>query len=264
MRRNTIRAVRFASVLAMALAAAVVLPVHAAFAKGDLQPTSIALAITGPGLDRPISASWRGSCFMLQQFACSKHVGYRRESQGFPGDLGTVSGSLWTLANDSNFLAQTGGSAGAYRAPAGDLGPTYVMRWTVTIAGDTEVIDQTLYPWGPAPLAGLPPVPWVYTPPGHSIFELAIGSGWMPATSALSRDLISKGLPATAPALPAHRPPPASAAAAANPSAVALPTAAAEHSMDAWAVAVGVVLLTALLGAGVTFGRPGRRTQPAA
>src|SRR5262245_44845901 len=110
--KRMIRAARCAAAAVLVLML-VTIPVTAAFAKGDLQPTSIALYITGPGIDRPISASWTGSCFVLQQFACSKHTEYRRESQGFPSDLGTVSGPLWTLANDSNFLAQATGSAGA-------------------------------------------------------------------------------------------------------------------------------------------------------
>ena len=42
-----------------------------AFAKGDLQATTARLAITGPGLAAPIVLTWRGSCFMLAQFACS-------------------------------------------------------------------------------------------------------------------------------------------------------------------------------------------------
>ncbi len=261
MRRNIHRAARIGAALAVALSVEVrVAP--AAFAKGDLRPTSIAVTITGPGLERPISASWQGSCFLLQRFACSRRVEFRRESQGFPGDLGSVSGAVWTLANDSNFLAQATGSAGGYRAPRGDLGPKYAMRWTVAVAGRAQVIEQALYPWGPGPLKSLPSVPWVYTPPGYGVLGAEVGSGWMPATSVFFQDLVRGGVPATEPAVASQRPIPASPAG--DPPAAPIPAPAPGQATGAWAVALGATLLMGLLGVALALGRTGRRVQSAA
>jgi hypothetical protein len=250
------RLTRWTAVLAAALAALVLSPT-AAFAKGDMAPTSMSVVITGPGLDKPISASWKGSCFVIQQFACSNASGFHRERQGFPSDLGQVSGLLWTLGNDSNFLAEVSGTSGSYRAPSGSLGPKYEMRWTLSLPGRTETIVQSVYPWGPSPLVGLPKQPWVYTEAGETPFGEQVEAGWMPATPILLRHLVQHGLPAVAPqAIASARPVPA------DPPAAAAPVPAAGGS-PAWPLVAGAAMLLVLVAAGVLVGRPRRRIQPA-
>jgi hypothetical protein len=255
-----IRVLRWVAVCAIA-GMAVMIQSTAAFAKGDLQPTSMAMTITGPGLDRPISATWRGSCFVLDAFACSNQLGFHRESQGFPSDLGRVSGPVWTLGNDSNFLAQANGAAGSYLAPKGDLGPKYEVRWVITIGSRTQTIEQALYPWGPPPLEGLPTVPWLLTVGGHTVFGQRIGSGWMPATSVYFQDLVAAGMPSVAPPGAAAPVPARTAAEPGSVPAHSVPNPA--RATAVWPIVLGGLLLVALVAAGVAVGRPRRGLRTA-
>jgi hypothetical protein len=239
----------------------------AAQAKGDMVPTSGLVVITGPGLAAPIARSWRGSCFMFLQGTCSKDRGYHRESQGFPPNLGQVSGPFWSLATQSNFLSQVGGHVGSFNAPAGaaELGPKYLVTWTVTMANTTHTVVQDLYPYGPAVVAGLPRVPWSYTAKGQSLAGSDVSWGWMPTLSTYLDELVALGLPATAPPMPPIAPPAHPAQAPAQPAQAPGHAPAARHAPPtaAWPVALGVGLLLAALIVAAKAGRPRTRVQAA-
>ncbi len=257
-----------AGVVTLAVAVAAWLIPGTAFAKGDLQATTARLAITGPGLAAPIVLTWRGSCFMLAQFACSQRYGTYRESQRFPKDLGQVHGAFWRLANDSNFLLQAAASRSrGYKPTDGAaMGPKYQVTWVVTRSGHTDIVRQDLYPFGPPMAAGLnlPGVPWLFTPDGQSVFDQMIGWGWMPTMPNFFDDMVARGLPPVAPDVP-EAPAPVASAPAAQPAPVPAPEhaasrAPADHSIPAWPIGVGVVMLLVFVALGAVAGRPGRRT----
>lgn len=249
---RTRRATRWTLVLSLAMGAVMAFA-PAAQAKGDMVPTSASVVITGPGLAAPITKAWRGSCFMLAQSACSKDRAFHRESQGFPPNLGQVTGLFWTLATRSNFLSQVGGTAGSYRAPgtAADLGPKYHATWTVTMDGATHSVEQDLYPYGPPVLAGLPRVPWSYTAKGQSMAGSDVSWGWTPMLATYFDQLVALGLPATAPPMQPAEPP------------AHAPAATPAPPLAAWPFALGIVLLLGALVLAAATGRPRRHAQTA-
>ena len=75
--------------------------------------------------------------------------------------------------------------------PAGDLGPRYVITYTVPGPNnETWKIRQNVYPYAT-------PTPVTYTKPGQPVFELPGGShgGWFQADGRLEETLVAVGLP---------------------------------------------------------------------
>ncbi len=115
--------------------------------------------------------------------------------EGFGKD-GT--GPLGALTADGGFLALVFGEVPDARLPgrpAGDLGPRYLVDYTVP-AGVTEAshVRQEIYPYASGG-------PVLYLPPGQVIFnggEVTAG-GWIRAPETLRAALVAAGLPSDAP-----------------------------------------------------------------
>ena len=80
------------------------------------------------------------------------------------------------------------------RRPEGDLGPKYVITWTVPGPNnETWKLRQDLYPYAESG-------PVTYMAPGQEVFEIPGGThgGWYQAGSRLKQVLVAAGLPASA------------------------------------------------------------------
>jgi hypothetical protein len=80
------------------------------------------------------------------------------------------------------------------RAPAGDLGPRYVVTYVVPGPyGEQDTLRQDMYPYAL-------PEPVSYMAPGQQVFGTErTDGGWYIATSQLKETLVAAGLPETAP-----------------------------------------------------------------
>jgi hypothetical protein len=158
-------------------------------------------------------------------------------------------GQLMTMAEQAGFFAAAFGQEPSpllARRPQGDLGPRYVVTYTVPGGtSGTFTIRQEIYPYAS-------PGPVTYMRPGQPVFEMKTRGGWLQAGPELKKTLVSAGLPASAPpALPAGSSPAKHSNAGAEGS--SFPTTAA--------VSVLVVVLL-LVGAAALLLR--RRARPAA
>jgi hypothetical protein len=78
--------------------------------------------------------------------------------------------------------------------PKGDLGPKYIVTYTIpTSASDEAKIRQEVYPYAK-------PAPVTYMQPGQKIFDGQTRGGWFQADQRLKQTLVAAGLPAQAPA----------------------------------------------------------------
>jgi hypothetical protein len=76
--------------------------------------------------------------------------------------------------------------------PRGDLGPKYVVTYTVPGgSNDMFTIRQEIYPYAS-------PGPVTYMAPGQPIFDMETRGGWFQAGPELKDTLVSAGLPASA------------------------------------------------------------------
>lgn len=155
------RGVLFAAVLTVFLMAAAT-----AVAKG---PT--AARITGPGLSGPLLLN-----------------GFGESGDGSP---------MAVLTMDGGFFPATFGESPDPMLPGRprvELGPRYVVVYTVPGPADKDYIHQSLFPYA----AG---GPILYTPPNQSFFDTErTRGGWFRATARLKAALVRAGLPDTAPA----------------------------------------------------------------
>jgi len=247
-----------------------------AFAKGPLAPTTLSVTITGPGLSRPITSTWKGSCFGLDPGMCSNESFTKIDTAAASGKLGDASGDVWTIASATGLTTMANGNNANAFAPAqgAKLGPKYSVVFTMSMtAVHTSVgsqpaasgtITMDLYPWAPKPFGLKGTEPWTYTHPGQSLFGGQVGSssgawpetghGWWPSDELFFGYLVANGLPATnpSPAPPANQPP-------AN-----VPPAHAPPASVGWPFWLGIGLLVALVGAGAAAGRrvASRRALP--
>ena len=140
----------------------------AAHAKGPS-----AASVSGPGLSTPIRLSGVG------------------EPTGGTGALGV-------LTIDGGFFATTFGGQTPDRRlpgkPAGDLGPRYVVDFTVPgPESSADHIRQDLYPYASGG-------PVTFTPPGQRFFSSRrTAGGWYRGSDSLRQILVASGLPSSLP-----------------------------------------------------------------
>lgn len=178
-----------------------------AWAKGPVKAT-----ITGTGLDKPINLDASDTLMMLSEEA---------------GFWLTVFGAQDTR-KESNLLTAP--------PPAKDLGPRYVIEYDTDITPGDVPLRQDLYPFAK-------PAPLTYAAPDQPLFEGQVSrGGWYRASTRLTDQLISLGVPEPGPlAVPPVREP------AVQPSAAAT---------EPWpvpviiAVAAGVLAVLAVLALG--------------
>jgi hypothetical protein len=107
-------------------------------------------------------------------------------------------GALMQIAEDAGFFPSvfaTTPDPMLAKRPAGALGPRYTITYTMPGPnGVTNQLVQELYPYAE-------PTPVTYMPPGQSYFgtEKTVG-GWYVASTTLTDELVSAGLPQSAPA----------------------------------------------------------------
>jgi hypothetical protein len=272
MREAAVRRIISSIVLGGTVAAMVLVAAPAALAKGPLAQTTGRVVITGPGLGKPIVASWEGSCFAPQDYACA--TGTIRQIDRAHGKLGQVDGDFWTVLSDTGFESMT---SGGYRpsafAPAkgATLGPRYHVTFVFSMAamknstggvefaygvqaGTTQMVEQDLYPWAPSPYTIHGTGPVTYMPSGQTLFGSDIRAGWWPADPSFFQFLTDRGMPATPP-------PPAANPVPANPPPLHQPPA-----LPGWPMWLGMVLLAAMVTAAAAVGRRAatHRTLPPA
>jgi hypothetical protein len=245
----------------------------AAFAKGPMAQTTGRVVITGPGLSKPILEAWQGSCFELQDFACSNATMGRIDQAVAAGTLGKVKGGFWTVFSATGAASMANGYHGQTFAPpkGARLGPRYDVTYVVSMAGMkqsmdgvsfadgrssgvTQMFHQVLYPWAPSPYTIGGTGPLIYTPAGQSLLGQNIGAGWWPADPTFFQFLTSHGLPATAPPV----------GPAANPAPVNPPPVPQPPALPGWPLWLGVALLLGMVAAAVLAGRRVAGARPAA
>jgi len=122
-----------------------------------------------------------------------KKAGILIKGNGEPGS-GTPLGQL---AEESGFFPEVFGQSPdplLKTAPKGDLGPSYTLSYVMPGPnGVKSTIVQTVYPYAK-------PDPLTYVKPGQTFFDgqKTLG-GWFQTPVRLKQDLVSIGLPATAP-----------------------------------------------------------------
>ncbi len=271
MRRTISTIVLGGTVAAMVLVAAPV-----AFAKGPMAQTTGRVVITGPGLNKPIVEAWEGSCFEMQDYACTSQSTGWVDQAVMNGTLGKVGGGFWTVFSATGAASMASGYRASTFAPAegAKLGPRYDVTYVVSMAGlkqsmdgvsftdgrasgITQMFHQELYPWAPSPYAIAGTGPLVYTPAGQSLLGQNIGAGWWPSDPTFFQFLTRHGLPATAPPT----------GPASNPAPVNQPPVNQPPAVPGWPLWLGVALLMAMVAAAVFAGRRvagGRTARPAA
>ena len=149
---------------------AVLLP-GGALAKGASEAT-----ITGPGLGDGITLPGEGQVGGEQLMEIAEHAGF------FPG------------------VFQTSPNPMQVTPPAGTLGPRYVIEYSMPGPNnELDVIRQDLYPYAQLE-SYAESAPVTYMEPGQPFFgtEKTVG-GWWIANPSLKDDLVTAGLPETAP-----------------------------------------------------------------
>jgi hypothetical protein len=113
------------------------------------------------------------------------------------GDAESGTGALFVLTQQAGFfpaLFKQSPDPMLARRPSGDLGPKYVVTYTVPGPAGADRIRQDLYPYAPGG-------PISYTRPGQAFFgsEQTLG-GWYRGSVVLKSALVKAGLPAKRPA----------------------------------------------------------------
>ena len=115
-----------------------------------------------------------------------------------PGEGQPGGEQLMQIADHAGFFAALSGTH--VTRPAGDLGPRYVIEYTMSWpGGQADVIRQELYPYARLD-SYAESAPVTYVEPGQRFFGTGeTGGGWWIANPSLKDDLVVAGLPASAP-----------------------------------------------------------------
>jgi hypothetical protein len=109
---------------------------------------------------------------------------------------GDDSTPLGALASYGGYFPQMFGQSPdptARTRPKGDLGPRYIVRYTVPGPGGNSFVTQDVYPYAK-------PLPVTYMKPGQPFWDGQLTSGgWVVADARVKDALVQAGLPASAP-----------------------------------------------------------------